>query len=43
LPSWFEDELLQFPVGTHDDSVDALVYAWQGGTTAARTSQGTLT
>jgi predicted phage terminase large subunit-like protein len=42
LPSWFEDELLQFPVGTHDDSVDALVYAWQGGTTAARTSQGTL-
>lgn len=29
LPSWFEDELLAFPQGAHDDSVDALVYAYQ--------------
>lgn len=29
LPSWFEDELLAFPQGLHDDSVDALVYAYQ--------------
>lgn len=29
LPSWFEDELLTFPQGEHDDGVDALVYAYQ--------------
>ncbi len=29
LPSWFEDELLAFPNAQHDDSVDALVYAYQ--------------
>lgn len=29
LPSWFIDELLSFPVGRHDDAVDALAYAWQ--------------
>lgn len=29
LPSWFEDELLAFPQGEHDDCVDALVYAYQ--------------
>jgi predicted phage terminase large subunit-like protein len=28
LPSWFSDELLSFPVGRHDDAVDALSYAW---------------
>ena len=28
LPSWFEDELLAFPYGAHDDAVDALDYAW---------------
>lgn len=30
LPSWFEDEMLAFPNAQHDDSVDALVYAYQG-------------
>lgn len=30
LPSWFEDELMAFPNAQHDDSVDALVYAYQG-------------
>jgi predicted phage terminase large subunit-like protein len=29
LPGWFEEELLSFPVGAHDDGVDALAYAWQ--------------
>jgi predicted phage terminase large subunit-like protein len=29
LPSWFEDELLSFPQGKHDDAVDAAVYAYQ--------------
>ena len=29
LPSWFEDELLSFPQGLHDDAVDAAVYAYQ--------------
>lgn len=29
LPGWFEDELLSFPVGGHDDGADALAYAWQ--------------
>ena len=29
LPGWFADELLSFPVGDHDDAVDALGYAWQ--------------
>lgn len=29
LPSWFEDELLSFPQGAHDDGVDALAYAYQ--------------
>ncbi len=28
LPAWFADELLSFPIGRHDDSVDALGYAW---------------
>lgn len=28
LPNWFTDELLTFPVGMHDDGVDALVYAY---------------
>jgi len=30
LPGSFEDELLSFPVGAHDDMVDALVYAFNG-------------
>lgn len=30
LPIWFEDEMLSFPNGQHDDAVDALVYAYQG-------------
>lgn len=30
LPGYFEDELLSFPVGVHDDIVDALVYAFNG-------------
>jgi len=29
LPGWFEDELLSFPVGEHDDAADAAAYAWQ--------------
>lgn len=29
LPGWFEDELLSFPVGEHDDGADALAYAFQ--------------
>ena len=28
LPGWFEDELLSFPVGEHDDGADAAAYAW---------------
>jgi|GWRWMinimDraft_12_1066020.scaffolds.fasta_scaffold00565_6 predicted phage terminase large subunit-like protein len=28
LPGWFADELLSFPVGRHDDAVDAAGYAW---------------
>ena len=28
LPFFFEDELLSFPIGSHDDCVDALSYAW---------------
>lgn len=28
LPGWFTDELLSFPVGRHDDAVDAAGYAW---------------
>ena len=28
LPSWFADELLSFPIGRHDDCVDATSYAW---------------
>jgi predicted phage terminase large subunit-like protein len=28
LPAYFEDELLSFPVGRHDDVVDATAYAW---------------
>jgi predicted phage terminase large subunit-like protein len=30
LPPEFESELLSFPIGSHDDMVDALAYAWQG-------------
>lgn len=30
LPGFFDDELLSFPVGNHDDIVDALVYAFNG-------------
>jgi len=29
LPGWFEDELLSFPVGKHDDGCDALAYSFQ--------------
>ena len=29
LPPEFESELLSFPIGAHDDMVDALAYAWQ--------------
>lgn len=29
LPGWFEDELLSFPVGDHDDGADALGFSWQ--------------
>ena len=39
LPSWFEDELLSFPNGMHDDSVDALVYAYQSVMTMGRFAQ----
>lgn len=28
LPAWFADEVLSFPVGRHDDAVDATAYAW---------------
>lgn len=28
LPAWFQEELLSFPIGAHDDTVDALSYAW---------------
>jgi len=28
LPNWYEDELLSFPVGHHDDAVDATAYAF---------------
>ena len=28
LPAWFADELLSFPIGSHDDAVDAAAYAW---------------
>lgn len=28
LASWFEDELLMFPMGEHDDGVDAAAYAF---------------
>ena len=28
LPAWYADELLSFPVGRHDDAVDATSYAW---------------
>ncbi|MCU0806556.1 MAG: phage terminase large subunit [Candidatus Contendobacter sp.] len=28
LPGWFEDELLSFPVGEHDDAADALAYSF---------------
>lgn len=32
LPEWFTDEVLSFPIGAHDDSVDAMAYAWIVGT-----------
>jgi len=28
LPAWFVDEILSFPIGSHDDAVDAMGYAW---------------
>ena len=28
IPAWFEDELLAFPAGAHDDGVDAAAYAY---------------
>jgi predicted phage terminase large subunit-like protein len=28
LPGWFTDELLSFPIGRHDDAVDALSYGY---------------
>lgn len=28
LASWFEEELLTFPIGGHDDGVDAAAYAF---------------
>lgn len=30
VPAWFRDELLAFPVGEHDDGVDAMAHAWAG-------------
>lgn len=43
LPSWFEDELLAFPQGAHDDSVDALVYAYQAVMRMTRYDDGIST
>lgn len=43
LPSWFEDELLAFPQGEHDDSVDALVYAYQAVMRMTRYDDGIST
>jgi predicted phage terminase large subunit-like protein len=28
LPGWFEEELLTFPIGDHDDGVDAAAHAF---------------
>lgn len=39
LPEAFEDELLRFPEGEHDDMVDALVYAMKGFDNAVRVYQ----
>ena len=36
LPGCFEDEMLSFPVGAHDDMVDALVYAFNGLSTCGK-------
>lgn len=41
LPSWFEDELLSFPQGLHDDAVDAAVYAYQSVMSMARSGDTT--
>lgn len=41
LPSWFEDELLSFPQGLHDDSVDAAVYAYQSVMSMSRFGDST--
>lgn len=35
LPVYFENELLAFPVGEHDDTVDAVAYAYQSAADAA--------
>jgi predicted phage terminase large subunit-like protein len=35
LQGWFEEELLSFPVGPHDDGVDALAYAFAASTPLA--------
>ncbi len=43
LPSWFEDELLAFPQCGHDDSVDALVYAYQAVMRMTRYDDGIST
>jgi len=31
LPDYFQQELLAFPLGEHDDLVDAMTYAWGSG------------
>ena len=41
LPSVFEEELLSFPIGAHDDLVDAMSYAFSGLRSA--TSSGAAT
>lgn len=37
VPDYFEDELLSFPLGKHDDCVDALVYAYEALKLGSRT------
>lgn len=40
LPPEFEQELLSFPVGEHDDQVDALAHAWAALDTPTATFKG---